>query len=179
MKNLARMAVYLSCLFLLILSIFAFLFPVYKPPLEGELTVKWSRPSGIQFNDLREGDRLEIWFRSDADVGIYLITHEQADEFRSPSYYKDPLPEPLITDIEGDVEITIEKDGDFEILFWNESFTRDHRIEYRIDSRLSRDLTISLVSGSSLLLLAAVPIVIWVLIKKREGSKPPVGDRFK
>lgn len=179
MRDFRKIAVFLSCLFLLILSLFAFLFPVYKPPLEGELTIKWSRPSGIQLNDLRENDRLDIWFRSDADVSVYLITREQADELRSPSYYKDPLPAPLITDIEGEVEVKIEEDGDFEILFWNGSFRRDHRVEYSVDTRLGKDLTISIVSGTSLLLLAAVPPVVWVLIRRRERNYPPVGDRFK
>lgn len=164
---------------LLSFSIFAFIFPTVKPPLEGEFTIKWSRPSGLRFDDLKRDDTLKIHFECDLSVGIYLLPKATAEEFRSPSFYKEPLPPPNFVEKEGDILITVTEDGDYELLFWNESFTSDHTIKYSIRTHLHKDFTISIISGTSLLFLSCVPPVIWFLKRNNIEKSPPERERFK
>jgi hypothetical protein len=150
-------------------SILSFTYPVLKWDIEGTLDVAWSNPKGVRFNDLSKGDTMTVTFDCTSDeIGVYLLSQEQADEFRSPAFYKDPLPPPEILLKEGSVELEIPKDGDWEVLFWNESFTTDKEIEYSIDTDFRKDRTISLVSGTSLLILALIPVTLILISRTRE-----------
>lgn len=164
---------------LLSFSLFVFIFPTIKPPLEGEITIKWSRPSGVRFDDLKMDDTLEVQFECDLPVGIYLLPKATAEDLRSPSYYKEPLPPPYMTEKEGKIKIEVREDGDYELLFWNESFTRDHTIKYSIKTHLQKEVTISIISGTSLLFLSCVPPMIWFLKRNNKEKIPPVKERFK
>lgn len=131
---------------------------------EGTLNIDWNAPKGIKFSDMRNGDEIFIEYRADSSLSLYFVTQEQAAEYRSSSFYKKELPTPLTDGNNGKYNIVIDKDGDYELLFWNESFTRDHNVEYEftISSKREGFLTIT---ASIVLLFISIMILI-ILIRK-------------
>lgn len=153
---------------LIIFSILSFIFPYVKQPQKGDLKVNWSAPRGLLLNDMRDGDSIDLEFSSDEELDIYLITRQQGNEFRSPSFYKDPLPDPIYTGAEGELHIEIDSDADYELLLWNQSLTSSIDIEYSILKDSQKERNISFISGSCLVLLAMIPTAILLIARRRE-----------
>ncbi len=156
---------------LIIGSIFSFFSPIINNDMDGTLDVHWSNPKGIRFNDLSSGDEIYVDFRShDSEISIYLLTQDQADDLRSPAFYKDDLTDPVYTGKEGKITIIIRNNGDYEILFWNTSFRKDHSIDYSIRTDTKKDRNISIISGTSLMLIAIIPVTIIIIDRVRSRS---------
>lgn len=145
---------------IVVISMCSFIFSFYNIQNKGTLDINWSTPKGIRYQRLLEGDRIEISFSSDENLSVYLLSFEEAEEYRSARMYKDPLPQPIFAGKRGEITIIIKKEGDYELLFWNESFSSDHRLDYEIHI-YSRDRVIFLRSVSIILLLTGLGLLAW------------------
>ena len=171
MQRIVKVIMVIISLILIMGSILSFIFPIIKNDINDTLEIHWSNPKGIRFNDLSEGDEIHVDFRShESEISIYLLTQDQADDLRSPAFYKEDPPDPIYTGKEGETTIIITKDGDYELLFWNTSFRKDHYIDYSIRTDTQKERTISFISGTSLLLIAIIPMIIIIIDRVR--SRP-------
>ncbi len=143
--------------------------PHLMEPREGSLRINPSSPSGIRAPYMVKGDRIDLRYSSDDELSVYLLTADEANGVRSPSYYKDPLPSPIHTGRKGDIAIEIEEKGDYEILLWNESWRTVHDVEYTVDIHSSKDIIASLYFGIPISLTGSVMILISLL--RRRGKK--------
>jgi hypothetical protein len=147
--------------------------------MKGQMNLEWSMPKGLRFSNLKDGDRMDIEYNADTELSVYILKQDQADEFRSPSFYKDPLPEPVYTGKNGDITVDIEDDGDYEVLFFNESFSSDHEVKYTVRTHFRKDTRIAMISGSSILFITLLLTIVIVIKRKYNMKIAPEGDRFK
>ncbi|MGA1819519.1 MAG: hypothetical protein ACMUHU_00770 [Thermoplasmatota archaeon] len=151
-------------------AIMVILVPVLLSDLEGSIEVNWANPVGIQMKGLQKGDSFEVEYSSDINVSLYLLTDDQANEYRSPALYKDPLPDPLVTDREGSVTVHIEEDGDYEILFLPEEPARTFTVDYKVDRSLVMERSAFLISSIGLFLTSIIFLVLGVVLLKRTSN---------
>lgn len=154
---------------LFLLSILAFSFPYIKAKEEGTINIHWSNPKGLRLNGLEKGDKIHLEYKADSNLSVYLLTEDEADDYRRPLFYRTDLPSPEFTGKEGEFTIDIDKDADYEIMFLNGSFTTDHEVKYTLITSTQREKRISCISGSSLLLLSLCVIILIIVLKKRNG----------
>ena len=166
--------VIVATIIILLMALLAFTFPYIKRPIDGSLEVSWARPKGIRFNGMSQGDVIHLRYTCDNDIGIYLLDQDHAEEYRSPLYEKRPLPDPVYTGHEGDISIVVDSGGDKELLFWNESNRAAHRVQYSISTKMKLERNISVISGTSLLIISAIPAASAYLkyhLKKRRDMR--------
>jgi hypothetical protein len=114
-----------------------------------------------------KGDKIEISYRSEINVSMYMLTREEANEFRSPSFYKEPLPESLINGKNATVELEIEENGDYELLFLPDEPSRTFDVDYDLKRDLKVEKAIYFLSGTGLLLTSLILIVVGAVLIKR------------
>lgn len=151
----------------LLAGILTLLVPFLLSDLEGTLEVNWANPVGIQMKNLQKGDRFDIEYSSETNVSLYLLTDDQANQYRSPAMDKDPLPDPLMTGKEGEVEVTIEKNGDYEVLFLPEEPARTFTVDYNVDMSLTRERSIFIISSMGLFITSLILFVLAFVLWKR------------
>ena len=170
MRNRVSIVLLISGILLLILSVGTILLPFIASDVSGTIEVNWANPVGIKMDDLREGDSFDLTYRSDINVSLYFISREQANEYRSPSLNKKPLPQPIISGDEGEVDISVETDGDYELLFLAEEPARTFEVDYEMDRSLPRERAIFIMAGTGLLMTSLVFIVLGIVLSKK-GKK--------
>ena len=166
MKTLSREPLLWVMVILLSLSGFSFIIWLSPDHEEGTLNVDWNAPKGIKFNNMQNGDKIIMEYRTDSSLSLYFLTQKQAQEYRSSRFYKEDLPTPLIEGKNGKVEITVDKAGDYELLLWNESFTSDHSVEYEFTVRSTRGRFLSITASIVLLFISIM--ILMILIRKRK-----------
>ncbi|MBN1389935.1 MAG: hypothetical protein JXA22_04765 [Candidatus Thermoplasmatota archaeon] len=173
MKSAFHISLIITGILLFLTSIFTSAYPFIFDEVDGKIDVNWTDPVGIRMNRLSKGDVIILEFRSEVNINLYLLTFEQAREYRSPVLYKEPLPQSLACGKEGKVNITIEKNGDYELLFIPgeplTSFT--YRVDYRMHVSLLREILLFLFSGMGLLLTSVIFIVLAIVLEKRKGNQ--------
>ena len=163
----------ISVLFLL-LSVPLFVMSSKGGREEGDLTVRWASPKGVRFKDLSSGDELDIEFRADGNLSVYLLTWDEADELRSPSYYKEPIAEPYFNGTDGRFLLVVPAEGDYEVLFWNESFRKDHSVWYSIElksERVDRFMAFMVITGIFFVLISAAGLSVFLVLRIRERRR--------
>ncbi|MFW3146740.1 MAG: hypothetical protein ACMUIE_08020 [Thermoplasmatota archaeon] len=133
--------------------------------LKGSLEPHWSSPKGIRLSDAREGDDFTIEYSASENVSVYLLTKDQADEMRSPRFYKEPLPTPLFEGNNCKLKTEFGSSGDYEIVFLPVDGSFDFNVDYRI-SGLRTDNTIYIISAVGLIVLSVILIVYSLTIRR-------------
>jgi len=151
----------------LLAGVLALLVPFFLNDIEGTIEVNWANPVGIQMKNLQKGDRFDIQYSSEANVSLYLLTDDQANEYRSPAMDKQPLPDPLFTGREGKVDVRIEKDGDYEVLFLPDEPARVFKVDYKVDRSLVRERSIFIISSIGLFLTSMILFILGYVLLKR------------
>lgn len=164
-------SVLLLGLFLLPISGLTMASPFIFNSTEGTLEVNWANPVGLKFVHLEEGDRLDLTYSSTINVSIYFLRRERANEFRSPSFYKDQLPEPMISGRSGSIKIEVEDEGDYEILFLPEEASNTFKVEYSLKRSLQREILVYSLSAIGMLLTSAILIVLVIVLLKRANNE--------
>lgn len=154
-------------LLLILLSVIVLIIPFTFSTSEGSIEVNWANPVGIKINGLSKEDSLDISYNADLNVSLYLLTRREAEEYRSPLFYKDPLPDPIQTGRNGSVDIKIEKNGDYELLFLPEEPSTSFKVNYTIDRDIQREKQVYYLSSGGLFLTSMVVIVLGVVLSKR------------
>jgi hypothetical protein len=172
MKTVIYSIIIIVGVILLPISFITGIIPLLNNTSEGVLDVNWANPVGIKVNRLSEGDKLNITYQSNLNVSLYLITREEANEFRSPEYYKDPLPQPVVSGKNGSADLSIIRDGDFEILFLPNEASTTFKVNYAIDRDIKSERQVFTFSGIVLFLTSIILIVLGTVLIKR--MKKPV-----
>ena len=162
----------ISLLVIGILLIPVSLFVITKPyrlePSKGEIEINWANPVGVKLNDLKKNDELTMTYISDINTSVYFITRDQAHHHRSPSIYKDPLPDPVMTGKNGSIDVTVLRDDDYEFLFLPEEPSRIFNVEYSLDRDLMREKQVYIFSGISIILTSLILIVLAIVLYIRK-----------
>ncbi|MCK5774016.1 MAG: hypothetical protein KAH57_09550 [Thermoplasmata archaeon] len=166
MKNMLKEPLFWVIIILFSLSVASFTILLYPNQEEGELNIDWNAPKGVKFNNMQNGDEIQVEYIADSPLSLYFLTQKQADEYRSSTFYKEELPAPLVEGEAVKYEITVDKDGDYELLFWNSSFSRDHSVEYNLEVRSTRERFLT-ITASIVLLFISIMILI-IFIRKRK-----------
>ena len=136
---------------------------------KGTIEVDWGNPTGLKFNGLSKGDNLKISYTSEIEVNLYLLTEDQANEFRAPIFYKEPLPDPLIKGTNGSIEIDIAEDGDYELLFLPDEVFDTFKVDYELERYLKKEISIYILSGIGLILTSLVLVILGSVLLKRSN----------
>lgn len=157
-------------LILLPLSVFTFLIPYLFNSSEGTIEVNWANPMGLKMNNLEEGDGMKVSYQAEINVSLYLLTREEANEFRAPHFYKDPLPDPISEGSNGTVEIDIQDRGDYELLFLPKEPFNTFNVDYDLERDLNRERTVFIFSGICLILTSMVLVILGSVLLKRSNN---------
>lgn len=160
-------ALFIIGIILLPITFLTFSYPYIFNSSHGAIEVNWANPTGLKLNDVTKGDKIEISYGSEINVSMYMLTREEANEFRSPSFYKEPLPEPLISGKNATVELEIEENGDYELLFLPDEPSRTFDVDYDLKRDLKGEKAIYFLSGIGLLLTSLILIVLGSVLIKR------------
>lgn len=150
------------------------LFPEYTGRFErsDDLHFDETNVGGMSINRLQKGDRIDISYTSTSDIGVYFMTEEQSDEFRSINIDKDPPPDPVYTGTDGDIVIKVEESGNYEIILWNSTLPgTGGEVEYSGKVHRQRDTTISIVTSISFLLISIILVVLLIIQRLRHGRE--------
>lgn len=150
------------------LSIFTSIYPVLFDEIDGKIDVNWAAPAGIKLDGLRKGDRFEIGYSSDINVSLYLLTSRQANDYRSPLFYKEPLPEPIAMGKRGSAEVEINDSGDYELLFLAREPSTTFTVEYGLQRSIFRERTMFILSGTGLLMTSLIFITLGFVLGRRD-----------
>ena len=172
MKTVIYTIIIVVGIILLPISFYTGIIPLLNNSSEGVLDVNWANPVGIKVNSLSQGDKLNITYRSDLNVSLYLITREEANGFRSPDLYKDPLPQPVVSGKNGSADLSVTRDGDFEILFLPNEASTTFKVNYTIDRDIKSERQVYTFSAIALFLTSIIMIVLGIVLIKR--VKKPV-----
>lgn len=139
---------------------------------EGQTEVNVTYPRGISLRNMKEGRSIDLRYSSEYELGVYLLTEAQADDLRRPSFFQDPdLPPSIHNGREGSINIEIERSGTYELMFYNESFTRNVMVDYALDMGSRIDdvhyRTSLIAVGFITLILVAIAVARF---RKRMGS---------
>lgn len=150
---------YIALAILLLLPI-TILFPEFSGNFDRTLDVPADETGyrGLRFNDMRSGDNVDISYRSNADLRMYLMTREEADEFRRITFEEKILGEPITSGYMGEENIEIDENGDYEMIFWNETFPLGTQVECEGQIHRQKDVNISRISTISLCLISLLII---------------------
>jgi hypothetical protein len=153
-------------LLFIILSVIVLIIPFTFNRSEGSIDVNWANPVGIKIDGLRKGDSLDLTYNAELNVSMYLLTRKEAEEYRSPLFYKEPLPDPIFKGRNGSLEIEIEKGGDYEILFLPEEPSTTFKLNYTIDRDIQREKQVYFLSAGGLFLTSMVLIILGIVLSK-------------
>lgn len=117
---------------MLISSIIPLILLIKDNDFHGRIEPNWANPTGIQISDIPDGTVAEFEYSATEKVYIYLLSREQALNYRSPEYYKEPLPDPIDINNSGKVSLSFTKGGDYEILVLPFDGTFDFECSYTI-----------------------------------------------
>jgi hypothetical protein len=145
----------------LVLMAMVFVASLTENERSGTLKITVTGTRGVFLGHLGEGRVITGSYQADAPLNIYLLTSAEAEDLRNPSYYVEPsLPEPISSGREGFFRTRIDESGTYEIIFWNESFNRNHEVNYSIDTGKRIRETPFIVSLVSLLILTVSLVMI-------------------
>lgn len=136
---------------------------------EGQMEVNVTYPKGISLRNMKEGRSLDLRYSSEFELSVYLLTEDQANDLRQPSYFKDPdLPPSLHTGREGSIKIEIERPGTYELMLYNESFTRNVIVDYGLDmgSRIE-----DVYYRTSLLAVGFITLILVAIVVARSSKR--------
>ena len=150
---------YIALAILLLLPI-TILFPEFSGNFDRTLDVPADETGyrGLRLNDMRSGDKVDISYRSNADLRMYLLTREEADHFRSITFEEKILGKPITSGYRGEENIEIDEEGDYEMVFWNDTFPLGTQVECKGQIHRQRDVNISRISTISLCLISLLII---------------------
>jgi hypothetical protein len=171
MKRSMIYVIFIIALMLLPPSGLSFLSPFIFNNSKGTIEVNWGNPTGLKLNSVLKGDKIKLLYNSDMEINVYLLTKDQASEFRAPSIYKDPLPEPLISGNNGTLEIEFTEAGDYELLFLPDRVFNTFEVEYEIERFIKKEISIYILSGICLLLTALMLVVLGTVLIKRQNNE--------
>ncbi|MDG6224390.1 MAG: hypothetical protein QCI82_02635 [Candidatus Thermoplasmatota archaeon] len=141
---------------------------------QGQIEVNVTYPKGISLNNIKEGRTLHLEYISEYEIGVYLLGRQEAEDLRRPSFFKDiELPPSLHKGKEGSISFKIDGDGDYELMFYNDSFTKNVLVEYELDMGMRIEdgyFKTSLIS-TALITLVLVGIVMVRFFKKKALSR--------
>ena len=131
-------------------------FPAFLNKFDKKIEVPFDESSykGIKLKNMDSGDSVDIEFKSNADLRLYLLTEEESDQFRNITYYGEVLEDPITSGYFGKEKIVIEDKGDYELIFWNDTFPLNTEVECEGQIHRERDQRISKISTISLVLLS-------------------------
>ncbi len=133
----------------------------------GTLKITVTGTRGVFLGHLGEGRVITGSYQADAPLELYLLTTAEAEALRNPSYYVEPsFPEPIASGRDGTFMTRVDESGTYELLFWNQSFNRNHEVSYSIDTGKRIRETPFIVSLVSLLILT-VSLVIIALFRSK------------
>jgi len=136
----------------------------------GSLKISVTGTRGVWLGHLVRGSVVTGSYQADSALKVYLLTDQEAEEWRDPSYYHEiELPEPMATGRNGSFKIRIDESGSYEVLFWNESFNKNHDVSYRIGTGKRIREAPFITSMLSLTLITTVLAVIAYMRDRRKG----------
>ncbi|MGA1866384.1 MAG: hypothetical protein ACMUFK_02820 [Thermoplasmatota archaeon] len=149
-------------------SILISVYPILFNEIDGTIDVNWAAPVGIKMDRLSKGDRFDIDYSSEINVSLYLLTSRQANQYRSPFFYKEPLPEPISVGDQGSIEVVINESGDYELLFLPNEPSMTFTVEYELQRSIFRERIMFILSGAGLLLTSLIFIVLGFVLGRRD-----------
>ena len=109
---------------------------------KGTIEVNWGNPTGLKLNGVSKGDKIDLTYSAEIEVNVFLLTKDEANEFRSPSMYKDPLPQPLMSGVNGTLKIEIAENGDYELLFLPDGIFNTFEVDYEVERYIKKEISI-------------------------------------
>ncbi len=186
MKNFLSSIFTAILVLMLITSFFCIAFPFIFNRTDGTLKIDILEPVGIQIDDLWKNDDIIIDFRSEIPMEVYFLTRDEANEYRSPTFYKSPLPDPIFVGSSGRIIIEIPKKDDYEILFipgMNLSETSEIndtnpgnadlsrvKVDYEMERHVMREIIGFMIYGTSLFIFSSGSLIIRHLRSKNRKN---------
>lgn len=164
MINRYSLIIIIVALIMIIGSFFPLIDIFTDDEMEGTLEPNWANPTGVQLKDVVPHSSIELNYNATEIVMIYLVTIDQAIEYRSPKWEKTPLPEPVHVSSEGDVRISFGNDTDYEILVLPEDGSFDFEFSYSVQG-IEKDETSSYLSFSFFLSSAVIFLIVSITIQ--------------
>jgi len=156
-------------LILLILIILSFT----PTTIDGTAKVGPNGPTAISIGPVTDGQKVMVDYDCSRSVSVFLMDEDDLKRASVQSFGNNiQLPDPVLTDDRGSFTLRMNGSGRRYIAFWNESFSKVHTVDYRIDKGpryKDRGYIVSMIGMSvlDLVLLSIAVIRIRSRVKER------------